>query len=88
MSSSSLSGTAYDLTVLATLRRGRFFDPEPVARDVDGPADADADADADEADADADADPEADADAELLEAVDAAEANNATDEEWLKKEDA
>ena len=25
---------------------------------------------------------------DLLEAVDAAEANNATDEEWLKKEDA
>ena len=56
--------------------------------DADAEADADVDADADEADADADADPEADADAELLEAVDAAEANNATDEEWLKKEDA
>ena len=50
-------------------------------------ADADADADAD-VDVDADVDPEADADAELLEAVDAAEANAATDEEWLKKEDA
>ncbi len=61
-------------------------DGEEVDADADG--DAEADADADEADADADADPEADADAELLEAVDAAEANNATDEEWLKKEDA
>ena len=48
--------------------------------------DVDVDAEADEADADADADP--DADAELLEAVDAAEAANATDEEWLKKEEA
>ena len=61
-------------------------DGEEVDADADG--DAEADADADEADADADADPEADADAELLEAVDAAEANNAEDEEWLKKEDA
>ena len=53
-------------------------------------ADADADADADEVDADADADPEgeteADADAELLEAVDTAEANNATDDEWMKED--
>ncbi|KAI0348838.1 hypothetical protein OH77DRAFT_1515152 [Trametes cingulata] len=55
--------------------------------DVDVEADVDADAEAD-ADADAEADAEAHADAELLEAVDAAEANNATDEEWLKKEDA
>ncbi|KAI1790672.1 hypothetical protein LXA43DRAFT_1083153 [Ganoderma leucocontextum] len=61
-------------------------DGEEVDADADG--DAEADADGDEADADAEADPEADADAELLEAVDAAEANNATDEEWLKKEDA
>ena len=53
--------------------------------DADG-EDVDVDAEADEADADADADP--DADAELLEAVDAAEAANATDEEWLKKEEA
>ena len=63
-----------------------LMDVDADGEEVD--ADADADADADEADADADADPEADADAELLEAVDAAEANNATDEEWLKKEDA
>jgi len=55
--------------------------------DVDADADADADADID-ADAEVDADAEADADADLLEAVDAAEANNATvDEQWLKKED-
>ncbi|OCH85157.1 hypothetical protein OBBRIDRAFT_807738 [Obba rivulosa] len=52
--------------------------------DVDADADADADADVD---ADADMDAEAEAEAELLEAVDAAEANNATDEEWLKKEE-
>lgn len=48
--------------------------------DVDVDADADADADA-EADIDADAD--ADADAELLEAVDAAEANKASADESL-----
>ena len=55
--------------------------------EVDADADADADAEAD-ADADADGD-EADAEAELLEAVDAAEANNASSggEEWLKKEE-
>ncbi|EJF59981.1 hypothetical protein DICSQDRAFT_155961 [Dichomitus squalens LYAD-421 SS1] len=63
-----------------------LMDVDADGEEVD--ADADADAEADEADAEADADPEADADAELLEAVDAAEANNATDEEWLKKEDA
>jgi hypothetical protein len=58
-----------------------------VDADADGDADAEAEADAD-ADADVDADAEADADAELLEAVDAAEANNASSgEEWLKKED-
>ncbi|KAI0075434.1 hypothetical protein K474DRAFT_1404576 [Panus rudis PR-1116 ss-1] len=53
------------------------------------PSDADADADADaEAEIDGDAEVDADAEAELLEAVDAAEANNAaTDEEWLKKEE-
>lgn len=56
--------------------------------EIDADADADADAEAD-ADADADGD-EADAEAELLEAVDAAEANNASSggEEWMKKEDA
>ncbi|RPD68898.1 hypothetical protein L226DRAFT_312767 [Lentinus tigrinus ALCF2SS1-7] len=75
-----------------------LMDVDADGEEVD--ADADADAEADEVDADADADPEgegehdhdpegdADADAELLEAVDAAEANAATDEEWLKKEDA
>ncbi|KAI0666042.1 hypothetical protein C8Q78DRAFT_469665 [Trametes maxima] len=60
--------------------------------DADADQDADPDAEADDADADADADPEADADAEadLLEAVDAAEANHGVDDEseWLKKEDA
>ncbi|KAI0766222.1 hypothetical protein BD413DRAFT_680168 [Trametes elegans] len=61
-----------------------LMDVDADGEEVD--ADADADAEADDADADADADPEADADAELLEAVDAAEANHA-DEEWLKKED-
>lgn len=53
--------------------------------DVDMDADADADADADP-DAEAEVDADADPDAELLEAVDAAEANNA-DDEWLKKEE-
>ena len=71
-------------------RGSKSSDVDADGEEVD--ADADADADADEVDADADADPEgeteADADAELLEAVDAAEANAATDEEWLKKEDA
>ncbi|GJE97279.1 hypothetical protein PsYK624_134950 [Phanerochaete sordida] len=61
------------------------------AMDVDQDADADADADAEadaEAEPDADADADADAEAELLEAVDAAEANNASsEEEWMKKED-
>ena len=51
--------------------------------------DVDADGEEVEGQVDVDADPdEADADAELLEAVDAAEAANATDEEWLKKEEA
>ncbi|KAL4241446.1 hypothetical protein ABKN59_000014 [Abortiporus biennis] len=55
------------------------------AADTDADADADADA---EADIDAEAEIDADADADLLEAVDAAEANNASiDEEWLKKEE-
>ncbi|KAI0820665.1 hypothetical protein BC628DRAFT_828873 [Trametes gibbosa] len=53
--------------------------------EVDAEIDAEAEA---EAEPDADAEADADADAELLEAVDAAEAANATDEEWLKKEDA
>ena len=49
--------------------------------------DADAEADA-EAEPDADADADADAEAELLEAVDAAEANNSSgSEEWAKRED-
>ncbi|KAI0655359.1 hypothetical protein C8Q70DRAFT_440635 [Cubamyces menziesii] len=61
--------------------------------DVDADADADGDGEGEgegegDMDAEAEADAEADAEAELLEAVDAAEANNATDEEWLKKEDA
>ncbi|KAI1794279.1 hypothetical protein LXA43DRAFT_1116114 [Ganoderma leucocontextum] len=53
--------------------------------DADGEevdADAKADADADEAEADGDADPEADTDTEPLHVVDA---NDATDEEWLKR---
>lgn len=58
-----------------------------VDQDADGDVDADAEADA-EAEPDADADADADAEAELLEAVDAAEANNASSgEEWLKKEE-
>ncbi|KZT19731.1 hypothetical protein NEOLEDRAFT_1141590 [Neolentinus lepideus HHB14362 ss-1] len=58
--------------------------------DVDADADADADGEAEVdtgIDADADAEADADADADLLEAVDAAEANNNSSEEWLKKED-
>ena len=39
------------------------------------------------ADADAEVDADADADADLLEAVDAAEANNSGNDEWLKKEE-
>lgn len=60
------------------------------AMDVDADADADADAEADvDADAEIDAEADADADAELLEAVDAAEANNASaGEERMKVEDA
>ena len=46
----------------------------------------DLDADGEEVDAEVNVD--WNADAELLEAVDAAEANNASDEEWLKEEDA
>ncbi|PSR77676.1 hypothetical protein PHLCEN_2v7734 [Hermanssonia centrifuga] len=61
--------------------------PPPIEADADADADADAEADLD-ADADIDAEADADADAELLEAVDAAEANNASGEEWLKKEEA
>ncbi|KAI0085834.1 hypothetical protein BDY19DRAFT_395124 [Irpex rosettiformis] len=61
---------------------------KPVIADADGDADADADAEADvDAEADIDADADADADAELLEAVDAAEANNASSDGSLKKED-
>jgi len=63
--------------------------PQNDAMDIDGDGDADADADIDaEAELDADAEAEADADAELLEAVDAAEANQVDEEEeWLKKEE-
>ncbi|KAH9853229.1 hypothetical protein C2E23DRAFT_691059, partial [Lenzites betulinus] len=56
--------------------------------EVDG--EIDGEAEAEDADGDGEGEGEgegdADADAELLEAVDAAEAANATDEEWLKKE--
>ncbi|KAI0352421.1 hypothetical protein OH77DRAFT_1505938 [Trametes cingulata] len=70
-------------------KSSELMDVDADGEEVDADAEADVDADAEaDADADAEADAEADADAELLEAVDAAEANNATDEEWLKKEDA
>lgn len=52
----------------------------------DSDVDADGENDAD-AHADAGVHADADADAELLEAVDATEANNGSDEDWIKKED-
>ncbi|KAI0637471.1 hypothetical protein C8Q77DRAFT_1048325 [Trametes polyzona] len=77
-------------------KSSELMDVDADGEEVDADAEADPDADGEEGegegeadvDADAEADADADADAELLEAVDAAEANNATDEEWLKKEDA
>ncbi|EIW62400.1 uncharacterized protein TRAVEDRAFT_27713 [Trametes versicolor FP-101664 SS1] len=72
-------------------KSSELMDVDADGEEVDAEAEAEADAEAEDVDADADAEADAeadaDADAELLEAVDAAEANNATDEEWLKKED-
>ena len=51
--------------------------------DVDADGEVDADAESNEADTDADTSPNVGA--EQLEAVDAAEANNVSDEEWLKR---
>ncbi|TFK82304.1 hypothetical protein K466DRAFT_648057 [Polyporus arcularius HHB13444] len=84
--SGSGSGSPKSSELMDVDADGEEVDADAEADEVDADADADVDAEADPADPEADAD----AEAELLEAVDAAEANHgdATDEEWLKKEDA